>query len=139
MEHQHQRSDLLWGKELAQKMRDHTVLIFGCGGVGGYAIEHLARFGIKHLILVDHDRLHETNLNRQIIATHSTLNQKKVVAFKQRILDIDETIDVETYDLFYLPQCHKDLFTGVDYVIDAIDTVSAKLDIIEYCIKFSDL
>ncbi|MFR1450206.1 MAG: ThiF family adenylyltransferase [Beduini sp.] len=131
---QHTRSIMLYGKENIEKLKDKSVCVFGVGGVGGYVVEGLCRIGIGRLIIVDHDIISVSNLNRQIIATHSTIGLSKVEVMKQRCLDINPNLKIETYQEFYLPNHHQDyLFHGVDYVVDAIDTVSAKIGIIEKC------
>lgn len=131
---QYTRSIMLYGKENIEKLKDKSVCVFGVGGVGGYVVEGLCRIGIGRLIIVDHDIISVSNLNRQIIATHSTIGLSKVEVMKQRCLDINPNLKIETYQEFYLPNYHQDyLFHGVDYVVDAIDTVSAKIDIIEKC------
>jgi tRNA A37 threonylcarbamoyladenosine dehydratase len=101
------------------------------GGVGGYTAEALARSGVGHMDLVDDDTVSLTNLNRQILATHNTVGQHKVDVARQRILDIDPTIQVRTYKTFYLPETAEQFdFSQYDYVIDAIDTVTGKLNLI---------
>ena len=131
---QYTRSIMLYGKENIEKLKDKSVCVFGVGGVGGYVVEGLCRIGIGRLIIVDHDIISVSNLNRQIIATHSTIGLSKVEVMKQRCLDINPNLKIETYQEFYLPNHHQDyLFHGVDYVVDAIDTVSAKIGIIEKC------
>lgn len=126
------RTELLIGKDALEKMAKARVAVFGVGGVGGYAVEGLARTGIGTLDLIDNDDVAISNINRQIIATHDTVGLKKVDVAKRRVLSISPNITVNTYDCFYLPE-KKNIFdfTQYDYIIDAIDTVTAKLDIIE--------
>lgn len=134
MEEQYTRSIMLYGKENIEKLKTKSVCVFGVGGVGGYVIEGLCRIGIGRLIIVDHDTISLSNLNRQIIATHQTIGLSKVEVMKQRCLAINPHLKIETYQQFYLPnQQLDDFFQGVDYVVDAIDTVSAKIGIIEEC------
>lgn len=122
------RTRLLLGEEAMTRLRRATVAVFGLGGVGGYVVESLARAGIGGLVLVDHDTVGLTNLNRQIFATHSTLGLSKAQAAKARVLDIDPTIQVTTREVFYLPETADQFdFTAYDYVVDAIDTVTGKL------------
>lgn len=131
-----ERTISLFGEEKFKKLQNTKVLIFGIGGVGGYATEALARAGIEDFCLVDGDVVAESNINRQIIATTKTVGQPKVKVMKERILDINPDARVETKKLFYLPENSKEIdFEKFDYIIDAIDTVSAKLDIIEQAKK----
>ena len=132
MENQFSRTERLLGKENMEKLAAARVCIFGIGGVGGYVAEALARSGVGHLELVDNDVICLSNLNRQIIATHETLGQYKVDVMKERILSINPTAEVTVYKCFYLPETRAQFdFTNCDYVVDAIDTVSGKLAIIE--------
>ena len=131
MADQYSRTRLLLGAEGLNKLRNARVAIFGLGGVGGYVAEALARSGIGQLDLIDDDTINLTNLNRQVLALHSTIGMSKVEAAKQRILDIDPTIQVRTYQTFYLPETAGQFdFSSYDYVIDAIDTVTGKLELI---------
>lgn len=128
MEDQYSRTRLLLGQQAIQRLRQARVIVFGVGGVGGYVVEALARSGIGALDLVDNDTVSLSNLNRQIIATHSTLGQYKVDAAAARIRDIDPTIQVQVYRMFVLPENLAQFdFGQYDYIVDAIDTVSAKL------------
>lgn len=128
---QYSRTRLLLGEDGLNKLRNARVAIFGLGGVGGYAAEALARSGIGQLDLIDDDTINLTNLNRQILALHSTVGMSKVEVAKKRILDIDPTICVRTYETFYLPETADQFdFSEYDYVIDAIDTVTGKLELI---------
>ncbi len=126
------RVELLIGKENVNKLASARVIVFGVGGVGGYAVEALVRSGIKNIAVVDSDCVSESNINRQIIATGNTVGKKKVEVIKERILSINNSVGVETYDVFYLPE-NADIIdlSKYDYVIDAVDTVSAKLEIIK--------
>lgn len=127
-----ERTIALFGEENFKKLQNLKVLIFGIGGVGGYTVEALARSGIENFCLVDGDVVSESNINRQIIATTLTVGKAKVDVMKNRILEINPSAKVETKKLFYLPENSGEIdFEKYDYIIDAIDTVSAKLDIIE--------
>jgi len=126
------RTELLIGAEGIARLTSARVAVFGIGGVGGYAVEALARSGIGTLDLVDHDKVSITNLNRQIFALHSTLGKYKVDVAKERILDINPKAQVHIYKVFYLPDTAGQFdFAEYDYVIDAIDTVTGKLALIE--------
>ena len=130
------RTIALFGESGFKKIQDTKILIFGIGGVGGYTVEALARAGVKNLCLVDGDVISESNINRQIIATEKTIGMAKVDVMKERILDINSDANIETKKLFYLPENAEEIeFEKYDYIIDAIDTVSAKLDIIEQAKK----
>lgn len=131
---QNVRFEMLVGAEGLQKLRQSRVAVFGLGGVGGYVVEALARAGIGALDLIDNDRVALSNLNRQIIALHSTLGQTKVEAAAARVHEIDPTIRVQRFQSFYLP-ANRDRFdfTAYDYVVDCIDTVTAKLDLVMQC------
>ena len=131
MADQYSRTRLLLGEDGIAKLRSAHVALFGLGGVGGYAAEALARAGIGKLDLIDDDTVSLTNLNRQLLATHSTVGQYKVDVAARRILDIDPTIQVRTFKTFYLPETAGQFdFTQYDYVLDAIDTVTGKLALI---------
>lgn len=131
MPDQYSRSRLLLGEDSIKKLRSAHVALFGLGGVGGYAAEALARAGIGHLDLIDDDTVSETNLNRQLLALHSTIGQAKVDIAAARIRDIDPSITVRTFKTFYLPETSQDFdFSQYDYVVDAIDTVTGKLALI---------
>ena len=131
MADQYSRTRLLLGEDGLSKLRHARVAVFGLGGVGGYAAEALARSGIGQLDLIDDDEINVTNLNRQILALHSTVGLPKVEAAKNRILDIDPTIQVRTFRTFFLPENAAEFdFAQYDYVIDAIDTVTGKLELI---------
>lgn len=125
------RTEALIGEESVQKLHNAKVAIFGVGGVGGFVIEALARSGVGHFLLVDSDTVDITNLNRQIIALESTLDKSKVSVMKDRILDINPNAEVEVRECFYLPENADEFdFTKYDYIIDAVDTVTAKINII---------
>lgn len=133
MINEYSRTELLIGSEGMEQLRGASVLVFGVGGVGSHCIEALARSGIGHLILVDNDTVSLTNINRQSIALHSTVGQYKTKVMKEKIRDIDPAIRVDTYETFVLPDNVETVFREQpDYVIDAIDTVTAKLAVIEY-------
>ena len=132
MLNQFSRTQLLFGPEAMEKLRMSRVAVFGIGGVGGYAVEALARSGIGALDLIDDDRVCLTNLNRQLHATRKTIGQYKVDAAEERVHEINPDCRVNTYRLFYLPDTRDQFdFTQYDYVIDAIDTVTGKLALIE--------
>ena len=124
------RTKLLLGDGV-DKLRQKTVAVFGLGGVGGHVVEALARTGIGHLILVDHDMISITNINRQLLATNSTVGMSKVSAAAQRVRDIDPTIEITEMECFYGPDTdHLFDFSKIDYAVDAIDTVTGKLQLI---------
>ena len=132
MPDQYSRTRLLLGSEGVDRLRSAHVALFGLGGVGGYAAEALARAGIGRIDLVDNDTVSLTNLSRQMLALHSTLGQYKVDAAAARIRDIDPTIEVRTFKTFYLPETANQFdFTQYDYVLDAIDTVTGKLALMQ--------
>ena len=132
MENQFSRMQLLYGKEAMEKLASSRIAVFGIGGVGGYTVEALARSGIGALDLIDNDIVSLSNLNRQIIATHKTIGRDKVEVAKERVLEINPNCTVRTFKTFYLPETqHLFDFRDYDYVVDAIDTVTGKLTIIE--------
>lgn len=132
MKEQYTRTALLFGEEAIDKLKAARVAVFGIGGVGGAAVEALARAGIGSLDLIDCDKVSESNINRQIVALHSTVGMDKTHAATRRIADIDPDIKVVCHDIFFLPEnAHEFDFSKYDYIIDAIDTVSGKLSIIE--------
>ena len=132
MPDQYSRTRLLLGSEGVDRLRSAHVALFGLGGVGGYAAEALARAGIGHIDLIDNDTVSLTNLNRQLLALHSTVGQYKVDVAAARIRDIDPTIEVRTFKTFYLPETANQFdFTQYDYVLDAIDTVTGKLALMQ--------
>lgn len=133
-EDQFLRTRMLFGSEAVSTLNKSRVAVFGVGGVGGYAVEVLARSGVGCIHLIDNDRVSITNLNRQIVALHSTIGQYKVDVAEKRIHDINPACEVVTHKMFYLPENADELNLGsFDYVIDCIDTVSAKLEIIRRC------
>ncbi len=131
MLNQFSRTELLFGKEAMERLSKARIAVFGIGGVGGFAAEALVRSGIQNIDLIDDDKVCLTNLNRQIIALHSSIGKYKVDVMKERILDINPSASVNVFKCFYLPET-KDLFdfSQYDYVIDAVDTVSAKIQLI---------
>lgn len=132
MLNQFSRTELLLGPEGMERLARARVAVFGLGGVGGYVVEALARSGVGALDLIDSDRLSLTNLNRQILATHETLGQYKADAARERVLAINPAAAVRAWKVFYGPDTAGDFaFAGYDYVVDAIDTVTGKLALIE--------
>ena len=132
MNEQFLRTAMLLGEDAMERLKNAHVAVFGIGGVGGYVVEALARAGIGHIALVDSDTISLSNLNRQLLATHSTLGMPKVEAAKARILDINPASQVETYPIFYTPEtAHLLDFSRFDYIVDAIDTVTGKLALVE--------
>lgn len=128
---QFQRTELLLGNEAMQKLSKAHVIIFGVGGVGGYAAEAVARSGVGHISLVDMDTVSASNINRQIIALHSTVGRYKTEVMRDRILDINPAAEVTVHNCFYMPEnADKFDFSRYDYVVDAVDTVTAKIEII---------
>lgn len=125
------RTAALIGEEALQRLNRARVAVFGAGGVGGYVIEALARSGVGTLDIIDNDKVSESNINRQILATDKTVGQYKVDVAKERIFDIDPGITVNAHKVFYMPDTAGQFdFTRYDYVVDAIDTVTGKLEII---------
>ena len=132
MKEQFSRTAQLLGNENVEKLFDKHVIVFGVGGVGGYVVEALARSGVGKISIVDNDVVNESNINRQIIALHSTVGMQKVDVLKNRILDINPECQVFVYNQFFLPENSNDFdFSIYDYVVDAVDTVTAKLEIIK--------
>ena len=128
------RTELLLGESGMEKLAGSTVAVFGIGGVGSFVAEGLARAGVGHLVLIDNDRVCLTNVNRQIHATSRTVGQLKTEAMKQRILDINPDAVVDTMESFYLPDKADSFFVmPYDYVVDAIDTVTGKIDLVMQC------
>ena len=130
MENQFSRTELIIGKEKMEILKKSKVAIFGIGGVGSYVVEGLARAGIGKFVLVDDDEISVSNINRQIIATHSTIGISKVEAAKKRILEINPEAKIEMYKDFFMPETTGILEESIDYVIDAVDTVTAKIELI---------
>lgn len=132
MQKEFSRTELLFGGEAMQTLARARVAVFGVGGVGGYAAEALARSGVGAIDLIDNDRVSLSNINRQIIALHSTVGRYKVDVAAERIADINPACTVRTHKIFYLPETQDGFdFTQYDYVVDAIDTVAGKLAIVE--------
>lgn len=131
MLNQYSRTQLIFGAEAMEKLRNSRVAVFGIGGVGGYTVEALARSGVGELDLIDDDKVCLTNINRQIIATQKTVGQYKVDVAAERVHDIDPNIVVNTYKTFYTPETAEQFdFTKYDYVVDAIDTVTGKIALV---------
>ncbi len=131
MLNQFSRTQLLLGKEAMEKLKSSRVAVFGIGGVGGYVCEALARSGIGAFELIDDDKVCLTNLNRQIIATRKTVGKYKVDVMKERMQEINPAVEVNVHKCFFLPENAEDFsFETYDYVVDAVDTVTAKLEII---------
>ena len=131
MEDMFSRTELLIGKENIEKLKNSKVAVFGIGGVGSYVVEGLARAGIGNFILVDSDDVSISNLNRQIIATTKTIGKPKVEVAKDRILEINPNANVTIYKEFYKPDNRVPFENDISYIVDAIDTVTAKIDLIE--------
>ena len=130
MLNQFSRTELLIGKEGIEKLQNAKVAVFGIGGVGSFVVEGLVRVGIENFVLVDKDIVDITNLNRQIIATRKTVGKPKVEVAKERILEINPDAKVETYQQFFMPDSEEILDNTVDYVVDAVDTVTAKIELV---------
>lgn len=131
MLNQFSRTELLFGKDVMERLEQSRVAVFGIGGVGGYTVEALVRSGVGAIDLIDDDKVCLTNLNRQIIATRSTIGKYKVDVMKERILDINPNCKVEAYKCFYLPETKDDFdFSRYSYVVDAVDTVTAKIQLV---------
>lgn len=131
MKEEFTRTVMLIGENAVKRLSSARVAVFGIGGVGGFVVEALARSGIGFFDLIDSDTVNISNINRQIIATHNTLGEYKVDAMKDRILSINPDAKVELYRKFYLPENSSEFdFSKYDYVVDAVDTVTAKIEII---------
>ena len=131
MLNQFSRTELLVGADGMERLKNARVAVFGIGGVGGYTVEALARSGVGTLDLIDDDKVCLTNINRQIIATRSTVGKYKVDVAKDRVLDINPDAQVNTYKTFYMPDTAEQFdFSQYDYVVDAIDTVTGKIELI---------
>ena len=134
MLNQFSRTQLLLGEESMNKLSDMRVAVFGIGGVGGYVCEALVRTGIGHFDLIDDDKVCLTNLNRQIIATRKTVGLYKADVMKERMLEINPNVEVNVYKCFFLPENADEFpFADYDYVIDAVDTVTAKVELVMKC------
>lgn len=129
-ENQFSRTEILIGKVGLDALKKAKIAVFGVGGVGSYALEALARAGIGNFVLVDKDTVSLSNINRQIIATHDTIGKRKVDVAKQRILSINPNANVETYAEFFMPGNTTILDNSINYIIDAIDTVTAKIELV---------
>ena len=130
------RNELIWGKETQNLLKDKTVFVFGLGGVGGFALESLARAGVQNFTVVDFDCVSPSNINRQIIALTSTIGCKKTDLFEKRLKDINPDIQLTCVCDFYNENLRDDIFkTKPDYVIDAIDTMRSKIDLLVYCLS----
>ena len=128
---QFSRTELIIGKEAIKKLNNSKVAIFGLGGVGSFVVEGLVRAGVGNFILVDDDKVCLTNLNRQIIATHKTIGRPKVEVAKERILDINPKANVEIHQTFFMPDCDEEILDdSIDYIVDCIDTVTAKIELV---------
>jgi len=131
MLHEFSRTELLIGKDALEKLTNSKVAVFGIGGVGTYAVEGLIRAGLGKIVLVDDDCICLTNINRQLHATSKTVGKPKVEVMKERILEINPKVEVTTYQEFYMPDTSEDLISSdYDYIIDAVDTVTAKIDLV---------
>jgi len=136
MLNQFSRTQLLLGEEAMEKLKNARVAVFGVGGVGGYVCEALVRSGVGHFDLIDNDTVSITNINRQIIATMKTVGRYKTEVMKERMLDINPEVDVLVHNCFFLPEnSEKFPFSEYDYVIDAVDTVTAKIELVMKCKK----
>ena len=130
MSNKFSRTEMLIGKENVNKLKKSKVAIFGIGGVGSFVVEGLARAGVGNFILVDNDKIAESNLNRQIIATTKTIGKLKVEVCKERILEINPDAKVEIYPDFFMPDSPEIFDNTIDYIVDAIDTVTAKIELV---------
>lgn len=130
MPNQFTRTEMLLGSEAVHKLKQCRIAVFGIGGVGGYTVEALARSGVGTLDLIDNDTVSLTNINRQIIALHSTVGMNKTEAAKKRLLDINPNIKINTYNTFFTPENSGEFnFSQYDYIVDAIDTISGKIEL----------
>jgi tRNA A37 threonylcarbamoyladenosine dehydratase len=133
-----ERVEMFLGKSALEKLKNSSVAVFGVGGVGGFCAEALVRSGIGSITVIDADTVDESNLNRQIIATVNTVGLSKVDVIKERLLSINPQLKIETKKIFYLPENADCIdFSGFDYVVDAVDTVSAKLEIISRAVSLN--
>ena len=130
MSNQFSRTELLIGKQAIEKLQNSKVAIFGIGGVGSYVVEALARGGVGKFILVDNDEVSISNINRQIIATNKTVGMAKVEVTKNRILEINPQANIEVYKEFFTPETEGIIDNSLDYIVDAIDTVTAKIELV---------
>ena len=134
-----ERTQMLLGEDSIGRLAASNIVVVGLGGVGGFACEMLARAGVGHLVLIDCDTVGETNLNRQIIALHSTLGQPKAEVLRARLLDINPSLDILVIDKYVHEDTLDEVFARIgrspDYVVDAIDTLSPKIALIQYCLS----
>lgn len=131
MKEEFSRTELLFSKEKMDKLAKAKVIVFGVGGVGGHLTEALVRSGIGHIAIVDKDDVEASNINRQLVALHSTIGKSKVEVLKERLLDINPDLVVEAYQKFYLPENEGEFdLSKYDYVIDAVDNMSAKISLV---------
>ena len=138
MLNQFSRTELLIGKEGIEKLQGAKIAIFGLGGVGSFVAEGLVRAGVENFVLIDDDKICLTNLNRQIIATRKTIGKYKVEVMKERMLEINPNAKVETYQEFYMPESKTNIINeDLNYVVDCVDTVTAKIEIIMNCKKLN--
>ena len=138
MLNQFSRTELLIKREGIEKLKKSKVAIFGIGGVGSFVVEGLVRVGVQNFVLVDNDKICLTNLNRQIIATRKTIGKYKVDVMKDRILEINPDAKVEIYKEFYMPGSKVDIINkNLSYIVDCVDTVTAKIEIICQCKKLN--
>lgn len=129
---QFSRTTLLIGEDNLNKLQNSRVAVFGVGGVGGYVVEALVRSGVGAIDIIDNDKVAESNINRQIIATHKTVGRCKVDVAEERILDINPNVKVKKYTTFYTPETANEFdFSQYDYIVDAIDTVVGKIKLVE--------
>ncbi len=134
MENIFSRNELIWGKKAQDTLKEKHIAVFGLGGVGGYALESLARSGIGYFTIVDFDKVSVTNINRQIIALHSTVGENKAKLFKERLLDINPDVKINVIENFYNTRLNDLIFAEkVDFVVDAIDTMRSKIELLTYC------
>lgn len=132
MTNRFERTELLIGKDKLEILQKSHVAVFGIGGVGGYVVEALIRSGVGKIDLIDNDDICVSNINRQIIATHSTIGKAKVDAAKERALSINPNAEVNTFKIFYTPETKEKIdFSKYNYIVDAIDTVTAKISLVE--------
>lgn len=127
---QFSRTGLLIGEEGVKKLNNAKIAIFGLGGVGSFVLEGLVRAGIQNFVLVDNDTIAISNLNRQLLATHKTIGKSKVEVAKERILEINPNAHIETFQEFFLPESKINLDNSISYIVDAIDTVTAKIELV---------
>ncbi|MCR5609547.1 MAG: tRNA threonylcarbamoyladenosine dehydratase [Lachnospiraceae bacterium] len=136
MLNQFSRTQLLFGEDSMKKLENSRVAVFGVGGVGGYVCEALVRSGVGHFDIIDDDKVCLTNINRQIIATRKTVGKYKVDVMEERMSDINPKVEVNKYKCFFLPENADDFpFDKYDYVVDAVDTVTAKIELVMKCKK----